>query len=336
LGDGPVTRRRILRTWTLAGVSGLSVCACGARSAGPPPLVLERTIPLAKVSGRIDHLAVDPARGRLFVAELGNGTVEAIDLASGRSLGRISGLKEPQGVGYLSARDEIAVASGGDGMLRFYRAADLKLVGALKLGEDADNVRVDAQSGRVLVGYGAALAVVEPVTRSVVRTIPLPAHPEGFQAQGSRAFVNLPQAGALAAIDLAQGRELARWRNPGAHFNFPLALDSEAGVIAVVYRLPAKLVLFRTASGQVEQKLDTCGDADDLFFDRARKRLYVICGGGAVDVFGMARAGYSPAGRISTRGGARTGVFSPQLDRLYVAVRASGNQPAAVWAFRPH
>jgi hypothetical protein len=298
--------------------------------------VLERAIPLAKVSGRIDHLAVDPARRRLFVAELGNGTVEAVDLASGRSLGRVTGLKEPQGVGYLPGRDEIAVATGGDGMLRFYRSADLKLVGALKLGEDADNVRVDAQTGRVLVGYGAALAVVDPATRSLVRAVPLPAHPEGFQTQGSRAFVNLPQAGALAAVDLAQGRELARWRNPGAHFNFPMALDSDAGLIAVVYRLPARLVLFRIASGQVDQKLDTCGDADDVFFDSARKRLYVVCGGGAVDVFGKARAGYAQAGRISTRGGARTGVFSPQLDRLYVAVSANGNQPAAVWAFRPY
>jgi hypothetical protein len=270
------------------------------------------------------------------VAELGNGTVEAVDLASGRSLGRVTGLKEPQGVGYLSGRDEIAVATGGDGMLRFYRAADLKLAGSLKLGEDADDVRVDAQSGRVLVGYGAALAVVDPATRSLVRAIPLPAHPEGFQTQGSRAFVNLPQARVVAAVDFGQGRELARWRNPGAHFNFPLALDGDDGLVAVVYRRPAQLVLFRAASGQVAQKLDTCGDADDVFFDSARKRLYVVCGGGAVDVFGKARAGYAPAGRIQTRLGARTGLFSPQLDRLYVAVRESGNQSAAVWALRPH
>jgi hypothetical protein len=323
-----------LRAWALAGLGGLLLGGYDARSA-PPPLVQERAIPLEKVSGRIDHLAIDPVRKRLFVAELGNGTVEAVDLASGRSAGRVSGLKEPQGVGYLPGRDEIAVATGGDGMLRFFRAADLKLVGAVKLGEDADDVRVDAQSGRVLVGYGSALAVVDPATRSVLRSIPLPAHPEGFQVQGRRAFVNLPQAGGLAVVDLAQGRELARWRNPGPHFNFPLALDRDAGLVAAVYRMPAKLLLFSAASGQVEQKLDTCGDADDVFFDGERKRLYVVCGGGAVDVFGEARAAYARVARVSTRGGARTGLFSTELDRLYVAVRASGDQSAAVWTFRP-
>jgi hypothetical protein len=314
----------------------LLVSGCSARSnAAAQPLVMERRIALRNVAGRIDHLAVDPAHRRLFVAELGNGTVEALDLDTGRSLGRIAGLPEPQGLGYVQGRDELAVATGGDGMLRIYRAADLKLVGSLKLGEDADDVRVDAQSGRVVVGYGKALAVVAPASRAVVRTIALPAHPEGFQVQGGRAFVNLPGAGGVAVIDLEHGRELARWRNPGPHFNFPLAVDTDAGVVAVVYRLPAKLVLFDAASGSVAQQLGTCGDADDAFFDTTRRRLYVVCGAGAVDVFNQLRAGYAPAGRVPTSGGARTGLFAAELGRLYVAARAQGATPAAILVFRP-
>lgn len=321
----------------LAGVAAaIGLWAFDARSApSASPLALERTIPLAGVSGRIDHLAVDAAGKRLFVAELGNGTVEALDLAGGRSLGRIGGLREPQGVGYLPGRDELAVATGGDGMLRFYRAADLKPVGALKLGEDADDVRVDAQSGRVLVGYGEALAVVDAASRKLVRSIPLAAHPEGFQAQGDRAIVNLPKAGGIAAVDLAHGRETARWKNPGPHFNYPLALDRAEGRVAVVYRLPARLVLLRAAGGEVEQQLDTCGDADDVDFDAHRKRLYVTCGGGVVDVFARQGAGYDRLARVPTRGGARTGLFSPELDRLFVAAPARGKEPAAILVFRP-
>jgi len=312
----------------------LGLWACEARSA-PPPLVLERTIPLPGVASRIDHLAVDPQRKRLFVAEVGNGTVEALDLASGRSLGRIGGLKEPQGIGYLPARDELAVATGGDGMLRFYRASDLKLAGSLKLGEDADNVRVDPRTGHVLVGYGQALAVVDPAARKLVRTVPLPAHPEGFQAHQNRVYVNLPGAGAVAVLDLTDGRELGRWRNPGPHFNFPLALGPEAGRVAVAYRLPARLVLFSAAQGAVEQQLATCGDADDVFFDAPRRRIYVVCGGGSVDVFERRGAGYAAAARIATRRGARTGLFSPDLDRLYVAARAQGDRAAEILVQRP-
>src|SRR4051794_19521533 len=84
------------------------------------PLVLERTIPLKSVSGRIDHMTVDLGRKRLFVAELGNGTVDVVDLGTGLTVQRISGLKEPQGVGYDPAMDMMAVASAGDGSVHFY------------------------------------------------------------------------------------------------------------------------------------------------------------------------------------------------------------------------
>jgi hypothetical protein len=319
-------------------VALLGFCGCGAPSAGgaPSPLVLERTIPLVGVAGRIDHLAIDTDHQRLFVAELGNGSVEAIDLASGRSLGRIDGLKAPQGLGYIRARGELVVATGGDGMVRVYRAADLTLLGALKLGDDADNVSIDPKGGRIVVGYGNALALIDPSARRLLRAIPLPAHPEGFALEGDRAFVNLPGAGAIAVVDVANGREVARWPNPGPRFNYPLASNGEGRRVAAVYRVPARLVLFAAGSGKVEQALDTCGDADDTFFDRRRGRLYVVCGAGAVDVFERRRPGYRPLARVSTRGGARTGLFSVTLDRLYVAVRAGGfGQPAAILVYRP-
>lgn len=319
----------------LAGAICVTLGACGAGSAAPPMLVLERAVPLAKVAGRIDHLAIDPARRWLFVAELGNGSVEAVDLATGRPRGRIDGLEEPQGLGYLPDRQELAVATGGDGMLRFYRAADLRLVGSLKLGHDADDVRVDPRSGRVVVGYGEALAVVDPTTRTLVSSIPLGAHPEGFQVMGDRALVNLPRAGAVVVVDLAQGRELARWRNPGPQLNFPMALDAAGDQAAVIYRLPARLVVFQTATGRPSAPVATCGDADDADFDRAG-RLYVICGSGVAESFVRTDAAYVSAGRTVTRDGARTGLYDPGADRLYVAARARGTEPAAILVYRPN
>src|SRR3954467_11684233 len=96
----------------------------GAAQEASPPLVLETTIPLPDTGGRIDHLAVDLRRGRLFVAELGNGTVDMVDLAARRVVHRLQGLKEPQGVGYSPAADMIAVASAGDGSVRLFRGED--------------------------------------------------------------------------------------------------------------------------------------------------------------------------------------------------------------------
>src|SRR3569832_544968 len=67
---------------------------CGAQPGAA--LDVERTIALKGVSGRIDHMAVDLGRKRLFVAELGNDTVDVIDLFAGTVIHRIEGLKEPQ------------------------------------------------------------------------------------------------------------------------------------------------------------------------------------------------------------------------------------------------
>jgi DNA-binding beta-propeller fold protein YncE len=211
-------------------------------------LELERTIALPNISGRIDHLAVDVPHQRLFVAELGNGSADRIDLSSGETR-RIEGLKEPQGLAYLPDRDELVVASGGDGTVRFFDASSLAPVGSISLGDDADNVRVDPKTGEIVVGYGSgALAILDPARRAVVRTIALGAHPEGFQVdgEGRKAFVNVPEAHKIVVVDLESGRVLANWR--AAHLSkFPLALGE--AFVGVVYRIPSRLVLTEAASG---------------------------------------------------------------------------------------
>ena len=94
------------------------------------PLVLEKTIALHGVRGRIDHMAFDPGRKRLIVAELGNNTVDVIDVVAGAPLHRIAGLREPQGVGYAQRADVILIANAGDGSVRLFKAADFAPAGA--------------------------------------------------------------------------------------------------------------------------------------------------------------------------------------------------------------
>ncbi len=307
----------------------------------PPPLVLERSIPLAEVTGRIDHMAIDLGRRRLLVAELGNGTVDAVDLATGKIIHRIKGLNQPQGVGYAPEADLIAIASAGDGSVRLFRADDFAPLGMLGLGDDADNIRLDPRSGQLVVGYGTGgLVAIDPSTRSIVRRAKLPAHPEGFQLDPSThlVFVNLPDAQQIAVVDLATGQQTASWHVRGLNANFPMARAVTGSVLAVVFRSPARLVLLNADSGAEQANMPTCGDADDVFFDAKRSRIYVSCGEGGVAVFQKDMAGYRSAGWIRTASGARTSLFVPQLDRLFVAARAGFfgfGSDAAVLVLRP-
>jgi len=303
------------------------------------PLVLERSIPLANVSGRIDHMAVDLRRSRLFVAELGNGSVDVIDLAAGHVIHRISGLREPQGIGYAPATDVVGVANAGDGSVRFHKGEDYAPVAETELKDDADNVRLDPRSGQFLVGYGSGgIATLDPTTGAVVDRVALPAHPEGFRidADGRRGLVNVPDASQIAVVDLTTHKQVATWRLPGLRANFPMALDEANRVVAAVFRSPARLVLLDSGNGSVREIQETCGDSDDVFFDNRRRRIYVSCGSGHVDVFGSENGTHRLLARIATRSGARTSLFVPELDRLFVAQRAGLlGSDAAILVFRP-
>ena len=310
----------------------------GAQSPETPVLNLEAKISLGEVKGRIDHMALDPLRNRLFVAELENNSVGIVDLGERKVVHVITGLTEPQGVGYEPATDTLYVANGGDGSVRLYRGADYAETGRLDLGDDADNIRIDSDARRVFVGYGGgAIATIDPATRTKVADFPLPVHPEGFQLdrKNNQILVNLPRAKAIVALDGVSGQQKATWPMKDVGGNFPMALDEDAQQVLVAFRNPAKLGVFSIRDGASIANLDLCGDADDLFVDAKRGRVYVSCGEGFLDIFNARDRDYGRLARVPTVRGARTSYYVPSVDRLFLAVRVASLEPAAVWVYRP-
>jgi hypothetical protein len=324
----------------LAGLLALANTAgqASAQSADTSPLQLEAKIPLGDVRGRIDHTAVDLKRQRLFVAELGNDTVGIVDLPNLKLIHRIDGLKEPQGVGYEPSNDTLYVANARDGSVQLFDGSDYKATGRIELGSDADNIRIDAATHRVLIGYGSgALAVIDPSTRKKVGDISLKAHPESFQIDPgtSQIFVNVPDARGIAVVDHVSQKQTGKWLLANRGANFPMALDQIRHQVLVIFRTPAELGVLSMTGGKPIATVETCGDADDLFIDAKRARIYISCGTGFLDVLEAKDATYRRIAHIPTASGARTSLFVPEMDRLLVAVRASSGEPAAIWIFRP-
>jgi hypothetical protein len=305
----------------------LAACSFASASA----LRVEATIPLGEVAGRIDHLAVDVARKRLFIAELGNDSVAIVDIGGRTVLRTIKGLAEPQGVGYEPSTDTLYVANGGDGSLRLFSGTTFDSTGAIDLRDDADNVRVDAANGRVLVGSGEALATIDVRTHAV-RTFALGGHPEAFETDRSApgVFVNVPRLHAVVALGADGHAQRRPVPLPGA--NFPLAID-DLGQLVLPLRHPAALLVM---SDREPVSRELCDDADDVFFDAGRRRLYVSCGDGHLDVFQRTDSAYARIDHIATARGARTALFVPAWDRLFLAVPASAATPAAVWIMEPN
>lgn len=316
----------------------LLMSSAAAEAQTTPVLKLEKTVELADVQGRIDHMSVDTKGQRLFVSALGNNTVEVIDVKEGKRIKTLGGLKEPQGVLYVADNDRLYVANGKDGSVRIFDGTSYALLKTIDYGDDADNLRYDSRHQRVYVGYGGgAIAAIDNQGHKGGE-IRLDAHPESFQLakDASHIYVNLPGSHKVAVLDLDKLSVMAKWGTGMAFANYPMAFDEANRRLFVVTRMPARLLVFDTESGKIIQSLPVVGDCDDVFYDKARKRIYASGGEGAISVVDQKDADhYVVAERVATVKGARTSFFCSDLDRLFLAVRRQDSQPAAIRIFAP-
>jgi DNA-binding beta-propeller fold protein YncE len=262
-----------------------------------------------------------------------------LDLAAATRIASVGGLVEPQGVAYVAALHRIVVATGGGSVVAFDEGSRQPIGTPVKLS-DADNVRYDAAAGQIYVGYGAgALGVIDPSTMKVIASIGLGSgHPESFRLEegGPRIFVNVPDAREIAVVDRAQRSVIRRIPLRGAASNYPMSLDEQGHRLFVGARQPPELLVFDTISGDAVAAVPCVGDTDDLFYDARRGRVYVVGGEGYVDVFDAAPSGkYLRLARLPTRVGARTGLWSSELDRLFVAWPSRDGRPAEIEVLAP-
>ena len=310
-----------------------------SQTATSAPLVLTGAIPLPNAQGRIDHFGFDP-NNRLFVSALGNNTEEVIDLSAQRVVHTITGVPAPQGVVYSPETNKLFVAST-KGKLYIYDGTSFDLLTTIDFHGDADNLRYDPAEKRVYVGFGdedtAAIGMVDATTnKRLDEEFKTGAHPESFQLEtsGANIYVNLPDLTQIAVIN-RKTRAISRW-NLTLGANFPMALDESDRRLFIATRAPARLAVFDTESGKLVTALPCAQDADDLYYDSARKRIYVTGGEGFISVFQQKDDDhYEALAKVPSSLGARTSGYFGRIgkksfDRLYVAVPARANDGAEI------
>jgi len=335
------------------------------------PLVFLAAVPIKNVEGRLDHLAVDVASRKLFVAALENHSIEVIDLVKRRRVHRLAGVNEPQGLMFLVEHRLLLVCSRGDGTCRTFDCRTYTEGPWADLGRNADNIRFAAADNLVLVGSGgepgsglltairlapllppaeggqpspprspADLLLDRPRQADPSMDVALPSHPESFQLDPAshRIYVNVPDEHAIAVLTLTDmGLSItSTWSVAAGEKNFPMALDAASGRLFIATRKPAGLVAYDTSTGKALYQTPCVGDADDLFYDAKLRRLYVIGGGGFVDTFQVPLNGDEPKqiAHVPTAPRARTGFFIPELKLLTIAAPHTTNGPAAILLFR--
>ena len=348
---------------------GSATAASQADTVGQPISLLV-AVPLNGVEGRLDHLAVDVASHKLFVAALENHSVEIVDLAKHRHVHRLTAINEPQGLLFLPGQNRLFVCCRGDGTCRTFDDHTYAEGPWSDLGRNADNIRFDPVNRMVLVGSGGepgngALTAVplasllpstdggqpspphspadfllnRPRQADSSMEIQLPSHPESFQLDQSngRIFVNVPDEHEIAVLTVGTNFSIAaKWPVTAGDKNFPMTLDAADARLFIATRNPPRLVAYDTATGHALSQTPCVGDADDLFYDATLRRLYVIGGEGFVDVFQLSQGddNLQRLAHISTAPRARTGLYIPELSLLTVASPHTTNSLARILLFR--
>jgi DNA-binding beta-propeller fold protein YncE len=317
--------------------------ALNVNAQGNPPLKLVQRIPMPGVEGHMDHITVDVSGNRLFVPANGDkqNTVEVIDLKAGKRISSIPGQSNPHGTFYSADFNTLFVTNGTDGTCKIFRGDSFKLIDSLLLGADANQVGYDPDTKYLYAGLGdrnsGALAIIDTSSNKHIGDIKTDARPGGitFEKSGPRIFVNLNGATKLGVLDRKKREQIATWPVAGAENYGPLALDESHHRLFLGTRKPPMLIVFDTDSGKQITQLDSVPSIDGVWYDAARKRIYVT-GNGSIAVYDQKGADdYTPMVKVTSEPDSQPSLWVPQFNRLYISVTQDGNRDAEILVYEP-
>ena len=338
------SRRKSLPTFLYC-VAALFAPLDSAYALGGQPLLATRTIALPEVSGRIDHLAVDLKRKRLFLAALEQNSVVVVDLATGRVAETVGNLQKPQGLLYVPNLDRLYVASGKDGTLKTFDGASLMPSGSVTVSLGADAIGYDPRANEIYLGSGGSdagkergdLTIFDAKTLQQKAALSTDSHAGGSigDASGRRMFVLVPEKNEVLVMDRRTHRVKATWTVPGIQKDVAIALDEKNRRLFLGVRTPPSIVVLDSDTGEKVADVPTAATLDGLSFDVATRRIYTTGGEGFLDVTQQVDANhYRQIDRIKTGPIARTSLFVPEWKSLFVAVPREKNRSAELRVFK--
>src|SRR3984957_10308578 len=325
-----------------------------------PTLRLVQTMALPGVGGRLDHMAVDLEKKRLFVAAGANGTIEVLDLEAGNVIGTIPGIKNAQDALFLGGNFNKLYVSSLDGTLRIFQGETFRLIQAIKLEPDPNRLLYDPATDLIYFGYGGQNAGFDAYERIGVLRALRGAQSDQFVADmiaptfrpGHLAELAMDDDGRLLACDSradmifqfdTRKRELLKSWAAHGDGAADMSLDRARHRLFVGTRIPSEMTVYDSQSGKEISTLPGPEAMDGVAYDANLRRIYVSGGRwygtpeaspGWLFVYQQQDANhYQVISKIKTRPGSGTSLFVPQLNRLYVASQAIGDQEAAVLVF---
>jgi hypothetical protein len=257
-------------------------------------LKLVQTIPLPRVTGRLDHMGVDLEKKRLFVAAVANNTLEVVDLNGGKVIKSLAGFKDTQDALFLGGDFSKLYVSSLDGHVRVFQGESFWLVQDFKIEPDPNRLFYDANTNLIYFGYGGQNAgfdayervgILQPkrgagydqLVADMIAPTPRPGHLADIAMDDGILLVCDSRADRIYQFDTQKRELIKNWpaRGDGAA---DMALDRTRHRLFVGTRVPPEMTVYDSLSGKEIQSLPGPETMDGVHYDANLKRVYMTGG----------------------------------------------------------
>jgi len=304
-----------------------------------PPIRLIHTTFLPGYVGDFEHFAADVKGNRLFLIAEDHKTVEVLNIRTGGRIHTITGFGQPRAIEYLPDPNSLIVTEGDEesGAVELVSGSTYQIINKIMLPTNVDGGVYNPVKKYYYVESGGQgqdakthlLSIIDTQSFKRIGDITLPGTKSEAMAidhAGAKLYVNLRGPDEIGVVDLATRQLVARWPIPEAKNENALVLDEPNHRLFSASHTPPKLFVFDIDTGKVIASLPCAENSDDMGYDPVRKRIY-ITGDGSASVIEQPDADhYVSVAEVPTGYRAKTSIFVPEVNRLYIAVSSRGKR----------
>jgi DNA-binding beta-propeller fold protein YncE len=317
------------------------------------PFTFERSIVIEGVpwGPYSDYLATDVPGARVFATPQAAHAVAVLDVRAGKLVTLVKGIGNPHGVFYSTDAKRLFVADGEAGAVKVFDGDDFRLLKTIPVAVGANGATYEPATHLLYVNNGGRdagldhsfVSAIDTQSSEKVADIRI----DGLFLEASvidpatrRMYLDVEDKNSIAILDLKTREVIGNWPIRHSHHNMPMAFDADHKRLYVGCRdadMHGSIAIVELSSGKEIDTLPIGGWVDSIYYDAKRQRIYSSVGVGHLETYQWLSSGkYQKLDLMDTAVMAKTSIYSPDLDRMFVSVPHLGSTPAQILEFKPN